>query len=199
MNERAFIQQFRGSSNDEVGTIETFLVPIDSTHSFIGKEVVIHEGFKLIYYFVPFSNNDAILLVCIDEKAQLTNAFEDYSWDDLEILKPSFPKTISALQYGYNVNLTNYALLRLDSNGHEFDCVATKITGIELRDLEKKWILEKVIDISSFASDLIDELDWDRVSFWQKARIMGNGILSGARTALQVHKIIDILNNLAKW
>lgn len=196
MKERQFIELFRGETKNEMGTIETFLVPIDSTHSFIGKELVIRDGFKLVYYFIPFSNNDAILLVCIEENAQLTDAFKGYSQADLEILKPSFPRMINALQAGNNTNLTNYALLRLDSNGHEFDCVATKVTGVDLLDLETEWLLTKIVEICSFASDLIDELDWDKVSLWQKAKIMGNGIIGGAQTALRVYKISNFLNKL---
>lgn len=196
MQERQRIENFRGTTNNEMGTIETFLVPIDSTHSFIGKELVIREGFKLIYYFIPFSNNDAILLVCIEENAQLTDAFEGYSQADLDILESSFPRMINALKAGNNANLTNYALLRLDSNGHESDCVATKVTGVDLLNLEVEWLLEKVLEICSFASDLIDELDWDKVSFWQKAKIMGNGVISGAQTALKVYKISSFLNKL---
>lgn len=196
MNERKNIELFRGAGNEEVGTVETFLVSLDSTYSLIGKDIVVSEGFKLVYYLMPFSNSDAILLVCIEENAKLTDAFRDYSEADLNILESSFPRLVKALQDGYNANLTNYALLRLDSNGHEFDCVATKVTGIDLKDLEVEWLLRKVIDICVFASDLLDELNWDNVSFLQKVRIVGNGVLNGIQTASKVYKIADLLNAL---
>ncbi len=196
MKERNSIEFFRGTSRETIGTVETFLVPIDSTHSFIGKEVVISEGFKIVYYFMPYSNNDAILLACIEENAKLTDAFRGYSLSDLNILQSSFPRTIKALLDGNDVNLTNYALLRLDSKGHEFDCVATKVTGVDILKLEEEWLLKKVLEMCAFASDVIEELDWDKVSFWQKTRIMLNGVIEGAQTALKVYRVVNLINRL---
>lgn len=196
MNERNCIEFFRGSCAKPEGNIETFLCPIDAKHSFIGKELVIEDDCSIIYYFIPFSNNDAILLACVEENGKLTESFEDYSQKDLEILYPSFPKTIRAIFDGNNANLTNYAIVRLDSNGHEFDCVATKVSNVDFLDLETDYLLMKAAELCSFASDVIGELDWDRVTFWQKARIVGNAMLQGAQTAIKVYKIDNLLNRI---
>lgn len=196
MNERNCIEFFRGSCAKPEGNIETFLCPIDANHSFIGKELVIEDDFSIIYYFIPFSNNDAILLTCVEEDGKLTESFDGYSQRDLEILRPSFPNTIRAIFDGNNANLTNFAIVRLDSNGHEFDCVATKVSNVDILDLETDYILMKAVELCSFASDVIGELDWDRVTFGQKARIVGNAMLRGAQTAIKVYKIDNLLNRI---
>lgn len=196
MEERTRVEYYKGSTIKEEGDLETFICPIDDSHVFLGKEVAVSKGFKLVYYFVPFRNNDAILLLCIDENAELTKAFEDYSQSDLNVLSPSFPKTIQAICDGNNANLTNYAIIRLDSNGHEFDCVATKITNIDLSNLETEYLIKKVCEMACFATEVENELDWDRVSFWQKVKIIAHGVKDGAQTALKIYKIENFLNKV---
>ncbi|GEM_PF-3846636 len=197
MKKRARIEFFRGRCLKKEGEIETFLCPIDETHAFIGKDVAVKDAFHIIYYVLPFADGDAILFAVIEETGQLLDAFEKFSDYDLDVLKPSFPKAIEAMRDGMNANLTGYAIIRLESaDGKPFDCVATKISNIDVADLETEYVLRKAICLCKFASDVIEELDWDKVTFWQKAKIYARATYNGVQTAIRVQKIGDFLNNL---
>lgn len=196
MNERKQIEYFRGNCSKEQGEVETFLCPIDSTYSFIGKDFAIKDGFHIVYYLLPFSDGDAILFAVIEETGQLLEAFRGYSNSDLDVLEPSFPKAIKAMRDGMNANLTNYAILCLEANGRPFDCVATKISNINVADLDTEYVVKKALNLCLYASDIIDELDWDRVSFWQKAKIIAHGVMDGAQTAIKVQKIGNLIDHI---
>lgn len=196
MEERKHIEYFRGNCSKQQGEVDTFLCPIDNEHSFIGKDVAIKDGFHIVYYLLPFSDGDAILFAVIEETGQLLDAFKGYSNSDLDVLEPSFPKAIKAMRDGANANLTNYAILCLETNGRPFDCVATKISNIDIADLDTEYVIKKAFNLCIYASDIIDELDWDRVSFWQKAKIVAHGVLDSVDTVIKVQKIGNLINNI---
>ena len=196
MEERKQIEIFRGSCSKEQGDIDTFLCPIDSTYSFIGKDVAIKDGFHIIYYILPFLDGDAILFAVIEESGQLLDAFKGYSNSDLNVLEPSFPKTIRAMRDGMNANLTNYALLCLETNDGPFDCVATKISNVDVANLDTEYVIGKAFNLCLYASDIIDELDWDRVSFLQKARIVAHGVMDSATIVIKAQRLGNLLDHI---
>lgn len=72
------VEYFLGNCAKNQGDVETFLCAIDSDHSFIGKRIAIKDNLQIIYYILPFSDDDAILFVVIEESGQLLDAYEGY-------------------------------------------------------------------------------------------------------------------------
>lgn len=196
MEKKDKVEFFWGNCAKSQGDVETFLCAIDSDHSFIGKRIAIKDDLQIIYYILPFSDDDAILFVVIEESGQLLDAYEGYSNADLDILESSFPKTIRAIRDGMSANLTNYAIVRLESNERPFDCVATKISNINIADLDTEYVFKKVLSLCEYANEVLKESDWDRVSFWQKARIMAHGVIEGAQTAIKAQRIGNFLDKI---
>lgn len=200
MEKKDKVEFFWGNCAKSQGDVETFLCAIDSDHSFIGKRIAIKDDLQIIYYILPFSDDDAILFVVIEESGQLLDAYEGYSNADLDILESLFPKTIRAIRDGMSANLTNYAIVRLESNERPFDCVATKISNINIADLDTEYVFRKVLSLCEYANEVLKESDWDRVPSWQKARIMArimaHGVIEGVQTAIKAQRIGNFLDKI---
>lgn len=193
LQERKRFQYFFNTTEKEEGTYVFYLE--DDDDFLLGKEAVIEDGYKIVYYFWPLRDNEFLLMMCIDQDADLDDILNEYTEYDLKILRRPWPNLVDAIQNGINGRLHLPSLMSYEIHSKKSYFTSVLLSNVSKSEIisETKYVSGKVVDLMKYTMDLISEISDNEPSMWEIAKM---SIKSGLDQYRVISRIVRVINNL---
>ena len=195
-NERKRFQYYSNSSQKEDGVYPFYLK--DENITIIGTEFV-SEGTKLVFYFLPIKENEALLMMCVDKDAELDTVLNDMSEYDMTIYRRPWPKLITAIENGIKGRLHLPSLIALDIHSRRSYFISLLLSNIKIFELKEMYnsdyVLGKVSDMVDFINQMFAEMSDNDLTLLEKAKVYGASILGQVSSVAKIVRVINVVFN----
>lgn len=193
VEERKRFQFFLNPSNKEEG-VYTFYLQDDSV-GVMGREVVLSNGMKVVYYFLPTKDNEAILLMCVGKDAEFETALEDMTEYDMKVFRRPWPNFITAIENSIHGRLHLPSLIAVDIHSKRSYFTSMLLSNIKLEEMdESEYILEKVRELMEFTTQMLAEMFENALTGWEKAKIIGTTFFRETIKVVRLIRVFTIVN-----
>ena len=197
MEKREKFQFFINSSKKEEGEYQFYLE--DKDYCLIGRELVMDNGDKIIYYLLPLEGNEIILMLCIDKDANFDNILNDLNANELRVYRRPWPNLISAIENGVSGNMYLPSLVAFSINSKKSYFTSLLIANEELSSFDNsEYAQRKLIELFQFTVELCSQIQENELTFMEKAKLAAAALMGGASSAARLIRIINSVSGFAQ-
>lgn len=132
---------------------------------FVGKEIRIDDH-KITYYLLPFSDGTATVLIKLADDEPFDSFIENIDEYNIDGCQNAWPYLMEAMYNGANDNYSSPALIKLNDL---FWGLCLQAENVSIEDLDSDYIFGKVGTLIDYAEAMIEQIDQNEVSGWDKA------------------------------
>lgn len=197
MEKREKFQFFINSSKKEEGEYQFYME--DKDYCLIGRELVMDNGDKIIYYLLPLEGNEIILMLCIDKDANFDNILNDLNANELRVYRRPWPNLISAIENGVSGNMYLPSLVAFSINSKKSYFTSLLIANEELSSFDNsEYAQRKLIELFQFTVELCSQIQENELTFMEKAKLAAAAFRGGASSAARLIRIINSVSGFAQ-
>lgn len=197
MEKREKFQFFINSSKKEEGEYQFYLE--DKDYCLIGRELVMNDGDKIIYYLLPLEGKEIIIMLCIDKDASFDNILNDLDANELGIYRRPWPNLVSAIKNGASGNMYLPSLVAFSINSKKSYFTSLLIANEELSSFDNsEYAQKKLIELFQFTVELCNQIQENDLTLMEKVKLAAASFKEGAGSAARLIRIINSVSGFAQ-
>ena len=197
MEKREKFQFFINSSKKEEGEYQFYME--DKDYCLIGRELVMGDGDKIIYYLLPLEGKEIILMLCIDKDASFDNILNDLNANDLSVYRRPWPNLVSAIENGASGNMYCPSLIAFSINSKKSYFTSLLIANVELSSFDNsEYAQKKLIELFQFTVELLNQIQENDLTLKEKTKLAAKAFMDGTRSAARLIRIINGVSGFAQ-